>query len=175
MRARSTLIILLLVAGGSAFAGAPAHLDYDAGARGVFQRMKGKKVREGSSTYHYRPTPGGLQLAETETVANKNNRVVTTRTTLRPLEERMTVAEAQLVMGGHRERGYLYDVQKGGVKTLQLRAEMVETAYTGAPVGIGSFVERRYQLKDGVIESWTNDQGTTWRTPWSASSEPFGD
>jgi hypothetical protein len=174
MRARSALVALLLALGGSAHAGAPAHLDYDAGVRGWFQRNFGKKVvHDGASTHTYRRTPNGFQLMQTETVTTKNGREVTTRMTFLAPEQRMTLAEAKLVLGGERDKigftgfdhGYLYRVSKAGERALQLHAEMIETLYRGAQIGIGTLIERRYQLKDGVIESWTNGSGTTFRTP----------
>jgi len=171
MRVRAPHILVFLAAFycGSAVAGAPDKIAYDHGARGVVQRVLGKKVRDGQSTHLYAPGHGQLNLARTETVEQKDARTITRSTTFRPLEERMTVAEAEHVLGGIAENGYLYRVSKKALAQLQLKAEIVEMASQRTTTGL--YFERRYLLRDGVIEQWTNSNGTTMRTPGSVAQD----
>jgi hypothetical protein len=160
---RIMLLLSLALVAGRARGDAPRKLAYDKGVRGLKQRWFGKTIVDGNVTHFYLPGKTELRLDTTQTVEVESNRTITTTLHLRPMDQRMTVAQAKAALGGVLEGAYLYRVDAAGLRALALKSEIVERV--SQRDAHDRFTTTRYQLQDGVIEQWTNSTGTTFRTP----------
>lgn len=160
-----THALLFLAFAAPALADPPAKVPYAKGLAGVRQRWQGARVKVKDGLLTYRPGATELELHVVER-HQTNDRGETTehRTVYRGLDERATLRElADALRGATHDARYVYGLTRPAQRILEQETDH-ETHTTRSSL-LGVRTAATFRLRDGQVQLWRNDNGTTIELP----------